>query len=145
MGRVAGHIWNLPNTIVGGAWALANRAFGGEFSIQNGAIVLENAPLQPEGSAITLGDVVVFGGRASDVFPPQAPYTIGQHEFAHLPQGRVLGPLYLPANVVGWTASLAHFAARGFSAQGWLSPVHGPLNFMERGPLSTPPRATPWR
>ncbi len=59
-------------------------------------------------------------------------------------QGRVLGPLYVPANAVGWTASFTHFALPGLSAVDWVSPIHGPLNFMERGPLSTPPRAAPW-
>lgn len=143
---VLGRLWNLPNTIVGGGWALLNRVFGGEFSWAEGVLHLENAPLQPEGTAITLGDVVVYGGNRLDLLGPSQPgVTFAGHELRHVFQGRALGPLYIPANAVGWTASFTHFALRGFSAYGWPSPIHGPLNFIERGPLSTPPRSAPWR
>jgi len=101
--------------------------------------------LQPEGSAITFGDVVVYGGGRLDLLGPSQPgVTFAGHELRHVIQGKVLGPLYLPANALGWAGSFTHFAFRGFSAYGWPSPIHGPLNFMERGPLSTPPRAVPW-
>jgi hypothetical protein len=142
---VLGRIWDLPNTVARGAWALLNRTFGGELVFADGVLYVENAPLQSEGSAITLGEVVVLAGKRGEAIGSLQPgVTFAAHELMHVLQGRIFGPLYFPLNAVGWAASLAHFALRGFSATGWMSPIHGPLNFMERGPLSLPPRVLPW-
>ena len=114
--------------------------FVGESVFAYGVLYVENAPLQPEGTAIAFGDVVLAGIRGKLIGPVQAGVTSAAHELMHVLQGRIFGPLYFPLNAVGWAASLAHFALRGFSATDWMSPIHGSLNFMERGPLSLPPR-----
>jgi len=59
--------------------------------------------------------------------------TLAQHEVQHTYQGQVTGPLYIPLNLIGGVAS-------SIVDKKW----NGPLNFMETGPQSTPPRATPW-
>jgi hypothetical protein len=144
--KIIGFVWNLPNTIVGATYALVNWALGGDFSFVNGVLHVENAPLQFGRGAITLGDVVIYsGGMNEGGLPTQPGVPSSVHEGAHVTQGRAMGPLYLPANILGMAGSLVHWMARGFDSSGWMSPVHGPVNFMERGPLSMPSRPAPWR
>ena len=130
---VLGKIWNAPNTAIGLLYAGVGRLFGGDFSIGNNGIQLENSPLQRSGYAVTLGNVIVYGGGQA------TPQAYGPHESQHTIQGQVLGPLYLPANLIGMGASLISAPFTGVSPRGIL---FGPANFMEAGPYSTPPR--PW-
>jgi hypothetical protein len=104
--------------------------FGGDFSRGNNAIQLEDSPLQWKGYAVTLGNVIVYGGGQA------TPQALGPHEIRHTIQGQILGPLYIPANLIGMGASL-------LSSPFVDSPhgiLFGPANFMEAGPYSTPPR-----
>jgi hypothetical protein len=115
-------------------YAGAGRLFGGDFSIGNNAIQLENSPLQRSGYAVTLGNVIVYGGGQA------TPQAYGPHELQHTIQGQVLGPLYIPANLIGMAASLISAPFTGVSPRGIL---FGPANFMEVGPYSEPPRPCP--
>ncbi len=157
---VAGKIWNLPNTALGLAYGflggvidrtlwLATFGYvdlGFSMSTGNNAIQFQNHPLQKisGGGAITLGNTISYGGLPTDAAPTSVAFTtvsVGQHEVQHTFQGQVLGPLYLPANVLGGAASILGTPFTGLGPGG--SPWHGPLNFMERGPLSVPPRRWP--
>lgn len=139
VGRVAGHIWNLPNTVLGAAYGL--------IGIPTQGIGLENGQLQFKGNllqrglswiftgggtgAITIGDAGIFprGFGPETITDIASGQTLGLEESFHSIQGRILGPLYLPANIVG--------GAAGVIGSGYW---HGPANFMERGPHQVPPR-----
>ncbi len=135
IGNAAGVIWNLPNTVIGTAYGL--------LGIPTGGIGFEYGQLQFKGNllqwllsgggngAITLGDTGVYppGFGPETVTQPSLGITLGFEESFHSLQGRVLGPLYLPAHVaLGTTAVLAN----GY----W----HGPVNLLEVGPHAAPPR-----
>jgi RHS repeat-associated protein len=155
-----GKAWNLPNTALGLAYGavggliaaavhvaslgLVDLGFG--VSIGNNAIQFTNHPLQRllGGGAITLGNVIAFGGLPDDAAPTWVPFVsipIGRHEREHTFQGQVLGPLYFPAHLIGGVAGILGTPFTGLGPGG--SPWHGALNFMERGPSSVPPRAWP--
>lgn len=68
--------------------------FVGESVFAYGVLYVENAPLQPEGTAIAFGDVVLAGIRGKLIGPVQAGVTSAAHELMHVLQGRILGPLY---------------------------------------------------
>ena len=90
-------LWNSGNTLIGLAGALGGRPIWNE-----GDLVLEVyggwliGLLSRAGwaSAITLGDVVLYAGR--EIVP-----LLHDHEMVHVRQGRVWGPFYLPAYVLG--------------------------------------------
>lgn len=89
-------------------------------------------------SAITLGRATAYKGNPYDPTDSYGQrslqdnkYPVWQHEDAHFEQARILGPLYLPANLFGGLNALAQ-------GQDW----HGDGNYMERGPQLNPPR--PW-
>lgn len=157
---VAGKVWNLPNTVLGLAYGavggVIDRAvwlatfgyvdLGFSISIGNNAIQFQNHPLQQlfGGGAITIGNTISYGGLPTDPAPTSVAFAtvpIKLHEVQHTYQGELLGPLYLPANILGGAASLVGTPFTGLGPGG--SPWHGPLNFMERGPLSVPPRQWP--
>ena len=54
---------------------------------------------------------------------------IGLHEIQHTYQGQMLGPLYIPSNVLGIAAGLIFNGS-----------PHGPANWNERGSQQSPPR-----
>jgi hypothetical protein len=68
--------------------------FVGESVFAYGVLYVENAPLQPEGTAIAFGDVVLAGSRGGLIGPVQAGVTSAAHELMHVLQGRIFGPLY---------------------------------------------------
>ena len=102
-------------------------------TVGNNAIRFENNPFGALG-AITFGNTITFGGSPKDLGADDNP--LGIHEEQHTYQGEALGPLYLPANIIGMTASL-------LSGGKGISPVHRPANFMESGPQEHPPG--PWK
>jgi RHS repeat-associated protein len=118
----AGKVWNSPNTgigLIGGGVGLIG---GAKYSgIGNNAIQFTSHPMIPTGLALTLGNAILYGsgGEAN-----------AGHEQAHTFQGEVLGPGYLPANIIGGLISVGR-------SGNWHSG-----NFMEAGPMSNPPR--PW-
>lgn len=136
LGEGLGTIWNLPNTaiglLVGGAGYAFDHVFGdGSAQVSfgsDGTIRFTDNPATPLG-AITFGQVETFGEGYTPFGGPTAA-DFG-HEDAHVPQGALLGPFYIPSNLLGGLAGLV------FNGD-W----HGPANWNEVGPQSTPP--TPW-
>lgn len=137
---VAGKIWAAPNTAiglaVGGVGYLAGQAhrlFPGDqrdphIRIGHNAIEFANNPTMPLG-AMTLGNASIYGG---DPYDPSDPMWATQdHERQHTIQSQQLGPFYLPSNIAG--------GLNGALRDGdW----HGPSNWNEVGPQTTP--AAPW-
>lgn len=140
-----GAIWDLPSTAIGvafGGVGLALDAVVGVASfgkIDLGASVTLSGGILHFENPLARGGAITLGGRAINYQPGQVS-ALMPHELNHVPQARALGPFYLPANAIGMAASLGHYVGRGFSSAGWISPVHGPANFMERGPL----QGRPW-
>ena len=58
--------------------------------------------------------------------------TVGDHGRQHTCQSEILGPFYLPANILGGILSL-------IIKQNWHE-----FNFMELGPLDEPPHPWSW-
>ena len=126
---VIGKAWNGINDVPGLLWGGINVAAGGHFAPSgNNAVQIEDAPLMPAGSAITLGNVICYGPQTED--GQGGPDDYGEHEQQHTFQGEALGPLYIPANLLG--GAISEITTGDWHAN----------NFMEQGPMSTPPR--PW-
>ncbi len=114
---------------------------GGGVMFGDGQIQFTGSPLQRGlgwvftgggSGAITLGDVGIYprGFGPGSINPTGQ--SVGLEESFHSRQGRIFGPLYLPANVLGGILGLVGNGS-------W----HGPSNFMEVGPHSVPPRVWP--
>lgn len=152
---VFGRIWNAPNTLLGLAYGTVGYGVGKltgwdpGISVRNGAVQFTNNPFGGV-SAITLGDTTTWNGdpfvnRPNPKYPERSyfdeneypllenkiAHTFPEHEVQHHPQGHVLGPLYLPSNLLGGLYAMIR-------DRDW----HGPSNWNERGPMSDPPR--PW-
>ncbi len=139
---VVGKVWNLPNTAVGlvfgGVGHVVGLIMGTNPSIDfgNNAIQFHNNPLIP--SAITLGNVIVYGPRTSpndrNVHFQNTPlgHTVGQEEYRHTMQGQILGPLYLPIHIIGGVSSMFRSPNAGLLHP--VDPWHS-NNFMETGPM----------
>ncbi|OOG37302.1 RHS repeat domain-containing protein, partial [Polaromonas sp. A23] len=137
---VLGKVWNSPNTAIGivygsigyvvgrGAYELGFQALPPGIIIGDNAIQFTNNPFGHLG-AITLGNVQVFGGSPNDLAADGN--RMGLHEMQHTYQGQLLGPLYLPSNILGGLAGLLFGGA-------W----HAPQNWNERGPQQHPSK--PW-
>ena len=125
---IVGKIWNAPNTAIGLIWGGIGLLGGADVSIGNNAIQFTNHPLMF--GAITLGNTISYAPDFGPEFE-LSNGTVGQHEMQHTIQGQVLGPLYLPSNILGGAAGLILNRSWGGSA-----------NWNEVGPYSTPPR--PW-
>ena len=82
------------------------------------------------GTGITLGNTIHYADGYNSG-GPYSPEVIGDHERQHTYQGELLGPLYLPSNILGLSAG-----------QLLNGSTHGPANWNERGPTSVQPR--PW-
>jgi RHS repeat-associated protein len=127
---VAVKIWNSPNTALGLLYGFAGVVLGGDWPVfAEAGIHFPNSPLQPADTAVTMGNIAVYGkGQRID---PKTGKTIDpyndyrSHETQHMYQGEVLGPLYFPLHIIDKLLN-------GLGPKGWL----------EKGPYSTPPR--PW-
>lgn len=136
LGDIAGKIWNLPNTILGNVIGGIGHVVGeiGNFldlyspeptiGFANNAIEFRNNPLMLRNGAITFGNSIIYGSNA---------YSTAPHERVHTYQGQFLGPLYLPANILGMTASALSYP---ISSLRRIDLLHGKLNFMEGSPSS---------
>lgn len=135
IGSGIGKLWNLPNTLIGLVWGGFGALFGADVGLGHNAIEFTNHPFVTSG--ITLGNTISYGTERNptdtDVKPIggilyETEHKVGDHEEQHTFQGEILGPLYLPANLIGGTLGLIF-------DQDW----HGPSNFMEAGPMGDPP------
>lgn len=145
-----GKAWNLPNTAIGLAYGLGGHLAGKvmrknpHISLRGNAVQFVNNPLGGV-SAITLGNATVWNGNPYDPKDSSGPdwfeadgtprrengHSVPEHEEQHTRQGELLGPLYLPSNLLGGANALL----RG---QGW----HGEGNWNETDPQMNPAR--PW-
>lgn len=149
-------VWSLPNELIGyglgylghGVGCIASRLGYGEpprieHDRERGMTNFINSPLTPMG-ALTIGHASMYG-KDPDTDPgwiaaaEARGQTVRDHEAAHAPQSRLLGPFYLPSNIAGGLASI--LLDRGHPDWPW----HGPSNWNERGPLENPPRPWPKR
>lgn len=102
---------------------------GGDWpNFENNAIEFPNHSFTKTG--VTLGNTIHYadGYNSGGAYSPEV---IGDHERQHTYQGELLGPLYLPSNILGLSAG-----------QLLNGSTHGPANWNEQGPQSAPPR--PW-
>jgi hypothetical protein len=105
-----GHLWSLPNTLIGlffglgGHYTLdrANRVF-----VVDGGWIAETFGRRYF-SGMCIGDVVICSQKLSDA--------IYRHELVHATQGRILGPLYLPLTLLGYTWGYLVFPQNGHDA-----------------------------
>ncbi|WP_428739983.1 hypothetical protein [Sulfurimonas sp.] len=126
-----GKVWSSINTAIGLAYGgvgyIAGLMMRTNPSIKFGhnAIEFMNNPFGGNG-AITFGNTITYG---PDVKPSDGTLhgigTMGNHEMQHTYQGEILGPLYIPANIVSM--------ATGLIMDGH---VHGNHAFMEVGPMN---------
>ena len=101
--EIFGENLESSNTVVGIIWGGIGVPFGAKVTIGNNAIQFENHPFMPEGGAITFGNAISYGKQACPTEPlPNG--TFGKHEQQHTYQGELLGPLYLPSNILGLSA-----------------------------------------
>jgi hypothetical protein len=152
--EVLGKIWNAPNTAIGLAYGLTGYGVGKlmgrnpHIGLGGNAVQFTNNPFGGV-SAVTLGNTTVWNGNPYDASDShsglQGPkwfnddgsarledgHTPPQHEEQHTRQGEMLGPFYLPSNLLGGVNALLH-------GQDW----HGSANWNEVGPQMNPPR--PW-
>jgi hypothetical protein len=137
-GRAIGSLWTVGNTIMGVLYGVIGIPTQG-IGFQHDQLQFKGNLLQGLLSRITTGGngAIVLGevGIYSPGFGPEtitdcaSAQTLGLEESYHSRQARILGPFYLPANILG--------GALGLLLDGsW----HGHANFMERGPHHKPPR-----
>jgi hypothetical protein len=131
LGAILGKAWNAPNTLVGLLLGLPALALGASLRRGHNALQILAHPAVLPRCAITLGNVVLYGRGATPDDPTFAGATLGEHERQHTLQGERLGPCYLPSHVLSGLHALLRDGR-------W----HGPSNWNERGPMSSPPR--PW-
>ena len=141
-----GKIWALPNTLIGLLLGLCGHAtawLGNRLKLYdhqpgitlgNNAVQFHNNPLMVFG-ALSLGNTICYGCRCSD-------HTHGEHERQHTIQAQWLGPFYLPLHIFAQLLSILTYPVVA-----WRGPtlIHGKANFLETGPMSTPPRPWLWK
>lgn len=108
--RALGHLWNLPNTCVGALFALGGRwtwePDARVFRVTGGWMAAIFGRLGYAGMCV--GDLVIQT-------QPLDPAT-WRHELVHAVQGRLLGPLYLPATLLGYAWGYLRFPKNGHDA-----------------------------
>ena len=102
--RLLGHLWALPNTLVGLAFALGGTV---EIDRPNRVLVVRGgwmvAIFHRLGFAgMCVGDVVLCAGDLRGRQP-----RIYRHELVHATQARILGPFYLPLTLFGYALGAA--------------------------------------
>lgn len=129
-GDVAGHLWALPNTLIGSAVGLVGFAFdyldgsgSASIDIENGAIQFENNPLALPGTALTLGDAQIYSGNSEDILNRNTGSTFFDHESQHSDQAHIWGVFFIPA-----------YIGAGLEALGEPGGFFGSGNFFETGP-----------
>ena len=142
MDAAAPKVWAMPNTVlgviyggIGHAIGLLDYSFAGGprpgISFGNNSIQFSNNPLMA--SAMAVGNAIIYS--ANPGFHPNSPRggaTLGHEEMQHTRQAELLGPLYLPANLLfGGMATILN--------GDW----HGHANMLERGPHRGT-AASPW-
>lgn len=108
-----GHLWALPNTLIGLFFGLGGRfrvdRVNRVFVVEGGWMVYLFSRLRYAGMCV--GDVVLC---AYDL-PRRSP-GIYRHELVHATQSRLLGPLYLPLTLIGYAWGKLIFPRNGHDA-----------------------------
>lgn len=132
--ELSGRLWALPNTVAGLLYGIVSLPFGAVADRANGVIRFTNMPRWLMRGAMSLGDVNLFGaGHVPDDDNGMGlGVCVGREEYLHTLQARMLGPLYLPAHLLGGLVSLLTPAAmaRFPGTDRWHR-----NNFMEAGPM----------
>lgn len=134
VGELIGRVWSLPNTIIGFLYGSLSLPFGASLHFVDGVMQFRNMPSGLMGSAMSLGDVNLFGVG----HPPSSDnnmglgVSVGMEERLHSIQARILGPLYLPAHIAAGTIS--SLTPLGLARFPFVDPWHR-NNFMETGPM----------
>jgi RHS repeat-associated protein len=116
--------WNSPNNVAGDIVGLAGMALNGKapLNYDGKRAYLNNPIVSAFGAyATTIGDNIIYGLRVDPAMPihngrgPSLQYTVSlqYHEESHVPQARVMGPLYLPwmaIEQIGLLRAFEHFA-----------------------------------
>jgi hypothetical protein len=132
-GGLLGNAWDLPNQAIG-ALISALGVFTGGGSVQNVNGIIQTTGVSWMSGGLTVGNYTIYGPPGE--FEPETAISNGlayEHEFQHSIQSMILGPLFLPANLIGGTLGIL---SDPFGPDPW----HAPGNFMETGPQSDPPR-----
>ncbi|MFC3069445.1 hypothetical protein [Phenylobacterium soli] len=146
---LVGKVWNGPNTLLGLLYGAVGMGIGAILHLlterpapgvrwRHNAVQFTHNPFGGAG-AITIGNASVYfddpyspeGRRTWAGVEAREGHPIWEHERQHTLQGQLLGPLYLPSNLLGGLNALIH-------GENWW----GPHNWNERGPQRHPPR--PW-
>lgn len=111
--RLLGHLWSLPNTLVGLLFGLGGRWRWDRAHrvvvVDGGWVVAIFTRLGYAGMCV--GDVVLAAGDLATSDPP-----IYRHELVHATQARLLGPLYLPLTLLGYAWGALLFPANAHDA-----------------------------
>lgn len=98
--RLLGHLWSLPNTLIGLLFGIGGRVRVDQpnrvFVFDGGWMVAIFRRLGYAGMCV--GDVVLC---AYNLEP-----AVYRHELVHATQARLLGPLYLPLTLLGYALGL---------------------------------------
>lgn len=102
--------WTGVNTLVGASYGLLGGVLGGaQAEYKDGVLIFESHPLGAPGTAVTLGQTVIFFEGATFNDPSKGYGSpdfvhLGFHELEQVKQSEVLGPPYLPAYFAsgGW-------------------------------------------
>ena len=103
-----GHLWNLPNTLIGVVFGLGGRF---ETDVENRVFVVTGGWMagifgKLGYAGMCVGDVVLCAGPLS--------MSVYRHELVHAVQGRILGPLYLP--LMGVYRRFSAISTAGFAS-----------------------------
>jgi len=110
---VLGHLWSLPNTVIGLLFGLGGRyrfdRANRVFVVRGGGVVWLFDRLGYAGMCV--GDVVLC---AYDL-PTRSP-GVYRHELVHATQARLLGPFYLPLTLIGYALGFFLYRANPHDA-----------------------------
>jgi hypothetical protein len=107
---VIGHVWSLPNTLVGLVFGLGGRF---ELDVENRVFVVTGGWMagifgKLGYAGMCVGDVVLCAGPLS--------MNVYRHELIHAVQARILGPLYLPLTLLGYLYGYLRFPQNAHDA-----------------------------
>ena len=105
-----GHLWSLPNTLIGLLFGVGGRF---EIDVENRVFVVTGGWM-----AGIFGKLGYAGMCVGDVVLCAGPLSMGvyRHELVHAVQARILGPLYLPLTLLGYAYGYLRFPKNAHDA-----------------------------
>ncbi|MBC8104342.1 MAG: hypothetical protein H7Z41_17335 [Cytophagales bacterium] len=104
--RLIGHFWTLPNTLIALLFGLGGRL---HWDGQNEVIVIVGGWMPAVFTRLGYAGMSVGDGILGAIDLRTAYPGIWRHELVHTTQARLLGPLYLPATILGYTLGFLRF------------------------------------